>query len=83
MTVHRFQKNHLGYFKNKKPVGQRFNSTMVPTLHKMTPLLKVSKPNQHHDKHALSFTKSSWSKKRSFSQGNTISTVNKTMTIFM
>ena len=46
MTVHKFQKNHLGYFKHKKPVSQGFNSNMVKTLHKITPALKVSKGHE-------------------------------------
>ena len=87
MTVHKFQKNHLGYFKHKKPVSQPFNSNMVQALHKLTPALKVTKAHEIEDKQMMrsTFNRTVWSSKdkRSMSQGNTLSSMSKTMTIFM
>ena len=84
MTVHKFQKNHLGYFKHKKPLVAPFNSNLVKTLHKLTPVLKVTKGHEIQDPIiGVKTQRSNWAKKRSMSQGNTISTFNKTMTIFL
>ena len=86
MTVHKFQKNYLGYYKNKKPVSQPFNSNLVRRIHRITPQLKVSKAHELEDKFMNSSQRKGWTQKntRSMSQGNTtLSTFNKTMTIFM
>jgi len=42
MTVQKFQKKYLGYQDKKKSVAVDFNSNLVKTLHKMTPILKAA-----------------------------------------
>lgn len=84
MTVTKFQEKYLGYKHRKKSVAQSFNSNLVRNLHKMTPPLKVAKAHEIEDP---SFPRTASintrTAKRSFSVGNTISTANKTMTLFL
>lgn len=83
MTITKFQQNILGYKNKKKSVAQAFNSNLVKTLHKMTPALHVTRghviDNVQFPKTPTLTSRS----KRSFSMGNTLSTVNKTMTLFL
>jgi len=83
MTVTKFQQKYLGYKNLKKSVAQAFNSNLVKNLHKMSPPLKMAKGHEIED---TAFPRtpalSNRSGKRSFSLGNTLSTVNKTVTVF-
>ena len=45
MTVKRFQAKYLGYKDAKKSVAVDFNSSLVKTVHKMSPALRTSKPH--------------------------------------
>ena len=85
MTVQKFKDKYLGYSKYKKPVAQHFNSNLVRTLHRMTPQLKVTPTVETEASYERSFGRNTRSVmgKRAVSQGNTISTMNKTATIFL
>jgi hypothetical protein len=86
MTVHKFKHKYLGQSRNKKPVAAEFNSNLVKILHKLTPRLRVAPGHEIEDKQLQRpMGRGIWSVvgKRSMSQGNTISTMNKTTTIFL
>ena len=86
LTVQKFQQKYLGYRNNKRSVAAKFNSNLVKTLHKMTPPLRMTAPheitNKDFPKNSTFYSRNSHAK-RSLSMGNTISTINKTMTIFL
>lgn len=82
MTVTKFQQKYLAYKNKKKSVAQCFNSNLVKNLHKMSPALKMAKLHEIDDRVFPRQSYSQCSGKRSFSMGTTLSTVNKTMTMF-